>query len=122
MPNFSQREMPLLQPLVNAEWVPLSVITGWETYRDAVLWCWTNRRVHHGKCEPDDQALFARSSGMHAPHASRCFNSKTKSPMSLPPGLIPAFESFTGWRGVTQFQAMQSRVTLMEQVIAQRAA
>lgn len=116
-----QREMPFFQPLGKAEWAPDSDVTGWKSYRDAVLWCWENR-PHRGMNEPDDQAMFARHAGVHAPHMSRYVNRRTKAPMDLKPDLIPAFEAYTGWRGITQYLARHAKATLMEEVIARRAA
>lgn len=116
-----QREMPWFQPLANAEFAPDSAVTGWKTYRDAVMWCWQNR-PHRGMNEPDDQAMFARHVGMHAPHMSRCVNPRTKAPMKLDPDLVPAFEAYTGWRGITQYMTKIGKTTLMEEVIARRAA
>lgn len=49
-------------------------------------------------------------------------NQHTKAPMDLPPDLIPSFEAFTGWRGITQYMAGIGNTTVMEQVIAEMAA
>lgn len=116
-----QREMPFLESLPKAQWVPDSIVTGWETYREAVLWCWTNRS-RNSRNEIGDQAMFARAADMHSPHVCRCVREQSKAPMDLPPDYIAAFEAFTGWRGVSQYLSLQGRLTLMEQVIAQRAA
>lgn len=116
-----QREMPWFQPLEKAEWVPDSVVTGWMSYRDAVIWCWTHR-PHRGMNDPDDQAMFARRSGVHAPHMSRYVNPRTKAPMDMKPELIPEFEAYTGWRGISQYLARRGKATLMEEVISKRAA
>ncbi|WP_020163771.1 hypothetical protein [Methyloversatilis discipulorum] len=114
-----QREMPFLESLQKSSWVAESIVTGWETYRDAVIWCWQNRR-RNSRDEIGDQAMFARSSGVHRPHVSRMLNPRTKAPMDLPPDQLPSFEAFTGWRGVTQYMAHIGRTTVMEQVIAER--
>lgn len=42
--------------------------------------------------------------------------------MDLKPDLIACFESWTGWKGPSQWIASQSGETIMEQVIAERAA
>jgi len=116
-----QREMPFLESLPKAAWVPSAIVTGWTDYRSAVIWCWLNR-ARNSRCEIGDQAMFARASGAHRPHVSRYFNRGTKAPMDLPPDLVPSFEAFTGWRGITQYMAGIGNTTVMEQVIAQRAA
>jgi len=71
------------------------------------------------KWVPSD-TVFARNFGVHAPHMSRFVNPDSKAPMELHPDLIPDFESYTGWRGITQYLARISKVTLMEQVIEAR--
>ena len=116
-----QREIRIFGSLQKASWVPVEVVDRWQSYREAVVWCWANRPFH-GLAEPDDQALFARHAGVHAPHMSRYVSEFSKAPMELKPDLIPAFEAYTGWRGVTQYLAKQSTVTIMEQVIAEKAA
>lgn len=116
-----QREMPYLTPLANAQWVPASIVTGWSSYRDAVLWCWANR-PRRGMNDPDDQSTFARNAGVHAPHMCRFVSGHTKAPMDLRPDLIPTFEAYTGWRGITQYLSIASGVTVMEQVISERKA
>ncbi|MCP4615983.1 MAG: hypothetical protein GY844_06065 [Bradyrhizobium sp.] len=116
-----QREMPFLEALPRAKWVPDVVVKGWASYRDAVVWCWQNRR-RNSRDEIGDQSMFARSSGAHRPHVSRMLNPHTKSPMDLPPDLTPSFEAFSGWRGITQYMAHIGHTTVMEQVIAERNA
>lgn len=116
-----QREMPFLDALPKSSWVANSIVTGWQTYRDAVVWCWQNRR-RNSRDEIGDQSMFARSSGAHRPHVSRMLNPGTKAPMDLPPDLAPSFEAFTGWRGLTQYMAKIGHTTVMEQVIAERNA
>jgi hypothetical protein len=117
-----QREMPLLKDLGAPLWVPESVVKGWSDYREAVVWCWINQRHYIGMNETARRTLFANHAGMHAPHASRCFKADSKAPMDLPQRCIGAFETFTGWRGVRQWQLKDAGLTAMEQVIEQRRA
>lgn len=72
--------------------------------------------------DPDDQSTFARNAGVHAPHMCRFVSGHTKAPMDLRPDLIPTFEAYTGWRGITQYLSIASGVTVMEQVISERKA
>lgn len=116
-----QREMTFFEPLENAEFVPDSIVTGWTSVRDAVIWCWENRK-RNSRSEPDDQAMFARNAGFHAPHMSRCVNRRTKAPMDMAQKHWNEFEAFTGWRGLNQYVAKSSGLTLMEQVISERKA
>lgn len=109
--------MPLLKDLGPAQWVPDAEVEKWKTYRDAVVWCWQNQRHYIGMNETARRTLFANHAGMHAPHASRCFKSDAKAPMDLPQRCINAFETFTGWRGVRQFQLRDAELTSMEHMI-----
>lgn len=124
---MNQREMPWISEVPPADWVPLNVVNGWASWRDAVLWCWQNR-PHRGMNENGDQATFrhfcAKFYGLkvHAPHVSRWVNSKTKAPMDLPPDLTAAFESFTGYRGLTQFFARRAKCHVVEEMQARMAA
>lgn len=115
-----QREMPLLKDLGAAHWAPDAEVAKWSTYRDAVVWCWLNQRHYVGMNETARRTLFANHASMHAPHASRCFKPDAKAPMDLPQRCIKAFETFTGWRGVRQFQMREGGITAMEQFIEQR--
>lgn len=117
-----QREMALLAELVQARYVDADVVASWASYRDAVVWCWNNQRLRIGMKEPRRQLLFAEASGVHPPHMSRCVKPNSRAPMNLDPNVVPEFEAFTGWRGVSQWQARNGSQTLMEQVIQERAA
>lgn len=117
-----QREMPFLQELKQAEYVDTSAIQQFDSYREAVLYCWKNRRKGKGMVERLDQALCASIIGLHAPHFSRCVNKKTKSPMDLKADLLPAFEAYTGNRAVTQYLSRITVTTSLEEIQAKRAA
>ena len=123
MKNNNQREMRVMQemPAPSMKFVDPRVVRGWKTKREAVLWCWLNRPCR-GLKEPMDQAICAREIGMHAPHLSRCLNQKTKAPMDLRHDYVNGFERYTGWYGVSQFEMFERGLTIMEEVIAQRAA
>ncbi len=83
----------------------------------------------HGTGSDDgDQAAFRLSckryykARVHAPHVSRWFNPKTKAPMDMPPDLVAAFESFTGWRGLTQRFNRTAETTCLEEMQARMSA
>lgn len=117
---MNQREMPFFQSVGGVtKFVPIETVRSWTCYRDAVIWCWENR-PRRGMNEPDDQAMFSRMSGVHAPHMSRFVRVNSKAPMDMKADLIPALEAYTGWYGVTQYIAMHSSVTIMEEIIEQR--
>jgi hypothetical protein len=117
-----QREMPFFQELKQAEYVDASHIEQFSSYREAVVYCWKNRRKGKGLVERLDQTLCASIIGLHAPHFSRCVNPKTKSPMDLKTDLLPAFEAYTGNRAVTQYLNKITYSTSFEEIQARRAA
>lgn len=124
---MSQREMPFFTEVPPAEWVAHEVVSNWATWREAVLWCWKHR-PYRGMNETGDQATFRHYCAkvyrlpVHAPHVSRWVNPTTKAPMDLPPDLVAAFESFTGYRGLTQFFARKAKCTVFEEMQARFAA
>jgi hypothetical protein len=122
-----QRDMFPINDLPALQWVDTEVVKGWATWRDAVVWCWEGRPFR-GQNEAGDQAIFRMwckkyyGLKVHAPHVSRWVNKKTKAPMDLPPDLVGAFESFTGWRGLTQRFSRSAKVTTVEEMQARLAA
>lgn len=86
--------------------------------RDAVAWCWRNQRHYVGIHEQARQTMFANRAGMHAPHASRCLKEDSKAPMELPDRCINAFEAFTGWRGIRQWQEQNAHLHWAERMMA----
>lgn len=103
------------------KFVDAAIVATWPDKRDAVRWCWDNR-PKRGKNEPEDQSMCAHFVGMYASHLSRCLNKKTKSPMDMHSRYVKKFEEYTGWRGISQFEMRDRGLTIMEEVIAQRAA
>lgn len=101
------------------EFVPQSVVDGFTSYRDAVIWCWENRKVRSND-EKFDQSLCANKIGLYAPHMSRCVDPNSKAPMNLSPDLAAAFEDYTGWNGVIQYIAKIGGLTIFEQIMAER--
>lgn len=114
-----QRELPLLGDLGACKFVAPEVVAGWQSYRDAVVWCWQNQTKHVGTKEKGRQVLFAVWAGMHPPHVSRCVKPDSGAPMDLPPDVIPSFESFTGWRGLSQYLMRRGQLRSLEQALAQ---
>lgn len=121
-----QREIFIPYDLPALQWVDNETVKSWKTWREAVIWCWENR-PNATQDEIGDQTTFRLfafkfyEKKMHAPHISRWFNKKTKAPMDMPQDLAHSLEGFTGWRGVSQWLAMQGQQTLMEQVIQERS-
>ena len=119
-PERVQREIRLLAPLSQADFCTDAQIAGWQSYREAVVWCWANQRFYLGIGQQGKALLFAQATGMHPPHVSRCVKDGSRAPMDLPPQHIPAFESFTGLRGVSQWLMRQAELTCLEELQAAR--
>lgn len=107
--------MPWRDSLTPPQFAPKYAIDSFESYRDAVIWCWENREKQ-GAGKKMDQALCADRIGMYAPHFSRCVDPDSKAPMNLPPDLIPLFEAYTGWRAISQFLAAKAQMTYVEEM------
>lgn len=114
-------EMPFIQGLPVLKFVDEEIVRSWKNKREAVLWCWEHR-PKRGMNEPHDQSMCARQIGMYVSHISRCLNPRSKAPMELKSDYVDGFEQYTGWRGVSQFEMRDRGLTIMEEVIAQRAA
>lgn len=118
----TQREMFFPRVLKQPIRAPQKVIDSFASYRDAVVWCWQNR-VDTGCGEKVDQSICANELGIHTPHMSRYVKPDSKAPMKLDPDYIRAFEAYTGWKAITQWNCKTSDIHPMEWVLEdQRAA
>jgi hypothetical protein len=109
------------------KWVDSKTVSQWSSWRAAVLWCWENRpdRCQGEQGDQSSFRLFCKKvyqRPCHAPHVSRWVSKNTRGPMDLPIDLVPAFESFTGWRGLSQYAARVCGVTLFEEMKERMAA
>jgi hypothetical protein len=86
-----------------------------KTYRDAVRLCWRLRRVHYMTF-----AQLAAEAGLYAPHVS-CYLSEQPKKRDLPGSAVRAVEWVLGNTAISQFHAMQARLTCLEELQAQRA-
>lgn len=124
---MEQRSFLPIHAIDKPEWVEMNTVKSWSSWRDAVLWCWKNR-PHRGMNEIGDQSTFRHycetvyGVKVHAPHVSRWVNPRSKAPMDLPPDAASAFETFTGWRGLTQYFARTTKHTVLEEVQARMTA
>lgn len=117
-----QKEFTFLRPLETANYIDDSIVRSFKSYREAVIYSWTNRTLGKGKSEPADQSMFASNVGYVPSHFSRCVNPYTKSPMDLKADFIATFEAYTGNRAVTQYCNMVTHTTSLEQIQAARLA
>ncbi|MEB0133802.1 XRE family transcriptional regulator [Actimicrobium sp. CCC2.4] len=118
-----QQEIKGLLGLVDgAKAVPHSHILAVETFRDACRMSWMHRRVHGMTLR-----TLAEVSGLYPSHVTdylnQCDTDKHgKARRDLPASKIAAFESVTGNTYVSQWLALQSGLTVLESLIAERKA
>lgn len=109
---------PLLGRLEGAAIVPPSMLKLARTYREAVRLCWTMRRAKGLK--PTD---LARDFGFTRQHVSDYLNGDDKpGRRDLPPERIKDFEDICGNAAITQWLAARQRLTILEEMQAERNA
>lgn len=97
--------------------VPPSAISAIKTYRDAVRLCWDQRRVRNMT-----RTRLAEEAGLYAPHVTGYLNDKAKNLRNLPAEKVAAFERACGNTAVSQWIAAQARLTVLEEMQAERIA
>lgn len=97
--------------------VPPSAISTIKTYREAVRFCWDQRRVRNMT-----RARLAEEAGLYAPHVTGYLNDKAKNLRNLPAEKVAAFELACGNTAVSQWIAAQSKLTVLEEMQAERMA
>lgn len=125
---MAQSDLFPLYSLPSAQWVDAAEVAHWGSWRDAVTWCWLNQRYHSIAQNKGAQVAFRNYCeqvyGMnpHPPHVSRWLDHDSRAPMDLPPDYVSAFESFTGWRGLTQRFNRKAKTTCLEEIQSRMAA
>lgn len=115
---MNQIEMPLLQRLEGPAVVPTSMLALASSYREAVRVCWQLRRAK-GLTVSD----LAREFGFNRQHGSDYLNADdAPTRRNLPPDLIALFEEVCGNTFITQWLASRQRLTVLEELQAERAA
>lgn len=95
-----------------------SVIAEAKTYRQAVRLAWKHRTSQHMT-----RSALAERIGAYASHITDYFHADdAPGRRCIPPELIDDFEWAVGNRAVTQYLLRKTGLTIMEEVIAQRAA
>ncbi|WP_419342775.1 XRE family transcriptional regulator [Achromobacter sp. PD1] len=111
-----------LQGAATGRFVPEAQIRACQTYRAAVLLAWENRSRKWLT-----QRALAEECGLYAPHVSSYLHpepldAKSRPRLDLPADCIDAFEEAVGNHAIRQYLNHLGRLTIMEEVIAQRAA
>ena len=115
---MEQKPLPLLGRIDGPSVAPARVIALAKTYRQAVRLAWANRRVHYATYRQ-----MAAETGMTAQHVTDYMRNDDKpTRRDLPAHWIAAYEAFVGNTIVTQWLAAQSKLTVLEEVQAERMA
>lgn len=97
---------------------PTRLVTLSKTYRQAVRMAWQARRVRNATLRH-----LAAETGIPPQHASDYVNQDGKpTRRSLPAERIASFEAFVGNTLMSKWLAAQSKLTVLEEVQAERAA
>lgn len=111
-----QLELPLLCRLDGPSVVPDSHIKACASYRDAVRLCWRLRRV-----KAMTTLTLAEQAGFPANHRSD-YLSDDEEKRELPAKYIRAFEYVSGNTAISQWIAMNAKLTILEEIQAGRLA
>lgn len=112
-------DLGLLGGVVNAPaFLPPDVVASCTTYREIVRVTWAHRRI-----KAMTQRTLAERVGCYPSHVSDYLQADDKpSRRDLPAERLNAWACTIGNWGVQQWLTRQSKLTIMEEVIAQRAA
>lgn len=115
---MEQKPLRMLSRIEGPDVVPASMLKLAKTYREAVRVCWQLRRAKGMKLTD-----MARMFGFTRQHVSDWLNPDDKPTRRSPPGdQIGAFEDACGNTFVTQWLASQARLTVLEEMQAERLA
>lgn len=115
---MEQIEMPLMQRLEGPDIVPTRMLALAKTYRQAVRVCWQLRRAK-GMTHRD----LAKDFDFNRQHVSDYLNlDDAPTRRNLPPEQIASFEDVCGNSFITQWLAARQRLTVLEELQAERAA
>lgn len=116
---MEQQRLNLVMGMLEAPRAVLtSQVKACKTYRDAVRMCFGLRRIHHMSLK-----LVAERGGFTYQHVSDWLNKDDKpTRRDLPAKHIAAFESIMGNTLISQWLAAQSRLTVLEEMQAERVA
>lgn len=109
---------PLLGRLEGPAVVPAGLIALCATYRDAVRLCWHLRRVHYMTLRQ-----LAAEAGLLPQHVTDYLHRDDRpGRRDLPGDRVASFEAVCGNTAITQWHARNSRLTVLEELQAERLA
>jgi hypothetical protein len=112
---MQQTELPLLCRLDAPSVVPPSLVALCKTYRDAVRLCWHLRRIRNMT-----QARLAEEAGLYAPHVT-CYLNDSPRARDLPGSAVRGFEWACGNTAISQWHALNAKLTCLEEMQAMKA-
>ena len=116
---MDQLPLRLLGRLDAPSVVPPQFIAKLHSYRDAVRFCWAHRRRTQMT-----KRMLAEEAGLYAPHVT-CYLAEedlARNVRDLPAGGIKAFQDVCGNTAISQWVALQGRLTVLEELQAERNA
>lgn len=111
-----QMDLPLLCRLDGPSVVPDAYIKACQSYRDAVRLCWALRRV-----KKMTSLTLAEKAGLPPNHRSD-YLSDDEEKREMPAKYIRAFEYVAGNTAISQWIAMNAKLTVLEEIQAARLA
>lgn len=114
---MEQLELRLLGRIDGPSVVQPASIAPCKTYREAVQKCWDLRRVR-----AMTKKSLAEQAALYAPHVTCYLSDKAKTKRDLPGSAVARFEAVCGNTAITQWMALQAKLTVLEEMQALRAA
>lgn len=113
---MDQLQLPLLCRLDAPSVVPPQLVADCKSYREAVQLCWMLRRVRNMT-----RKRLAEDAGLYPPHVT-CYLNENRRARDLPGSAVRGFEWTCGNTAISQWHALQARLTVLEELQALRAA
>lgn len=119
---MDQQQIKLYERKEGPAVVPTALLSHAEDYRAAVINCWKLRKNRNMT-----QAMVAAETGMRPSHLSSYLakspvDEKGRKHRNMPGEYVTGFQRAVGNTFITQWQAMQDQLTILEETIADRKA
>ena len=114
---MEQLELRLLCRLDAPSVVHPSEVAACKTYREAVQLCWRKRRVRNMTLR-----MLAERAGLYAPHVTCYLSANTKRPRDLPGHGVAGFELACDNTAISQWHALNAKLTCVEEIQARAQA
>lgn len=114
-----QTQLALLCRLDAPRVVPPRLVAACKTYREVVQLCWALRLVRNMT-----RAMLAERTGLYAPHITCYLNDNVPKNRrrDLPPWATRSFELACDNTAISQWHAMNSKLTVVEEMLAMKVS